>query len=90
MNALEFNIDHKDFINIRKELISAIKSIKPISVILIGSYSRNEYWRGGAFYSDVEFYFIVEDYSVEINKTDFTKIDISIIKKIDWVTFKRI
>ena len=81
MSKLNLIISHPDFNEVKAELLVAIKFYKPLSILLIGSYSRGDYWRGDVYTSDVEFYIIVDKNNSSENKPFFKYCDVSIIKK---------
>ena len=83
MSKLNLIISHPDFNEVKAELLVAIKFYKPLSILLIGSYSRGDYWRGDVYTSDVEFYIIVDKNNSSENKPFFKYCDVSIIKKIN-------
>lgn len=81
MSKLNLTISHPDFNEVKAELIVAIQFYKPLSILLIGSYSRDEQWRDNLHVSDVEFYIIIDDLINSKNKPFFKYCDVSIIKK---------
>ena len=81
MIEFNLNINHPNLIEINDELLKAIDFYKPLSILLIGSFSRDDYWRGNVYTSDVEFYIIIDTNNSLINKPFFKYCDVSIIKK---------
>ena len=80
MSKLRLSIYHPDLDQIKEELLIAIDFYNPLSIILIGSYSRGEHWRGDLNTSDVEFYIIIDKNYSRPNKPVFKYCDVSIIK----------
>ena len=81
MSKLNLTISHPDINEVKAELIEAIQFYKPLSILLIGSYSRDEQWRDNLHVSDVEFYIIIDNLINSKNKPFFKYSDVSIIKK---------
>ena len=81
MFKLNKHIDHSNWKKIESELVLYTKSNHVLSIMLIGSYSRGDYWRDGIHESDVEFYIIIDDNSPTNKKTNFKFCDVSIIIK---------
>ena len=81
MSKLNLKISHPDLNEVKSELLGAINFYKPLSILLIGSYSRGDYWRGDVYTSDVEFYIIVDKNIQSKSKPYFKYCDVSIIRK---------
>ena len=81
MSKLDLNICHPNLNDIKAELLEAINFYEPLSILLIGSYSRGDYWRGDVYASDVEFYIIVDKIDHSECRPYFRYCDVSIIRK---------
>lgn len=76
---LEVISAHPNYQEIDSEINLFIKLYKPQSIMLIGSYSRGDFWKDGIHESDVEFYIFLDPN--EKIQTEFRFCDVSIIRR---------
>ena len=73
-------VTHPNWGLIKFELSKIVSKSDVISIMLIGSYSRGDYWRNKKYISDVEFYIVVNNINQYLKNIKTVYCDISVIK----------